>query len=157
MATKLHHVFQNFIYRIESITPTSTICGKNFYRLDTKQIAIDESSGLERSFIISWLGSGDDDIPTDQDIRVSEHKFLVQVVYWPGRGWETAHELILQDRHDLIKCLRDDAKFCGYDAEHSTDALRLFGRVRDSDEIDMSDPDVWVLRMIWKCYIADEE
>lgn len=157
MATTLDKIFQNFIYRIEAITPTSNICGKNFNRLDPKQIALNESAGLERNFVITYLGSDSDDTPTDEAIRTAEHKFLVQVLYNPGRGWEVAHELILNDRHDLIKALRDDAKFDGYDSSHTTDAIRLHGRIRENDEIDMSDPDVWVYRAIWKCYITEEE
>ncbi len=147
MASNLDLVYQNIIDCIQAITPTSTIPGKNFYHLDFKRIDPDQSSGLTRAFAVYWVGSDSDEEPTDMTDRWCEHTFEIDIAYSTDYELATLEKLIAQDRHDVIKKLRDlDNAITG---QHTMK--------RKNDRLDMSNPQTWYLKQQWICMIEEEE
>lgn len=156
MATTLDKVLLNFQWRISSIAPTSTICGKGFFLKDPRDLANGESTGLERGFQVTWAGSEPQQAVTDQWQWVCNHRFIVEVLYSPTRGWQESHELVLSDRWDLIKALRDDALFVGYDADNAATDLDVIDRWFEGDDFAV-DPDasVFIYSQIWRATVRE--
>jgi hypothetical protein len=67
------------------------------------------------------------------------------------------HHIVLQDRHDIIKQLRDDTKRRGYNADNTTTDVGLYQRRRNGDQLIKDDPKLWRLLMEWECKILESE
>lgn len=155
MATTLHRVMQNFVWRLEAITPTSDISSKPFLSLDRTKTNEGDSAGLERSFLLSWLGRGPEEEATDQYQLSAEHEWQLDVFYWAGRGYETTHEIILQDQFDIVKTLRNDALYVGYADDHSTDDLSIIDRHTVKIEVNNESDDLWILRFVFSTHVKE--
>lgn len=149
MATLLHRALDNLAYRTEQITPTCTIVRGGFARFDsTKHRPAAEgkpvSSGWLRVFQIKWRGSDSDgEDVTDRFERTANHRIDVLVAYPPIFSEDELRSLILQDRHDLYKCWRDDTKFVGWDKDNLTDKV-LIDRIPISDVLEEA-PAMWTV------------
>lgn len=155
MATTLHRVRQNFVWRLKAVTPTCDISGERFEQLDASKLDKTDSQGLERSFQVNLLEGGPDLEATSAAYRSSVYTFLVQVVYWPGRGPDACHEIMLQDQWDMVKALRDDRLYVGYeDANPSTD-ICIVSRELEGQRVDYSDPEVWILQQTWQVQVTE--
>lgn len=161
MATSAHLVLDNFYWRIETITPTNLTDCRNYYReIDgntIKQDFPDGTAGIRR-FFVEWTDSDSDVDATDHDNREAHHNFIVTVCY-PGSSlpWRRLHKLILQDRHDLIKQLRDDDNKVGYNASNTTTDIGLMHRFRGGDELIKEEDEIWRLRIQFRCLIEENE
>ena len=156
MATTLDKVLINFQWRIEAIDATSTISGKRFFRFDPRDLGRTESGGLERGFFVTWLGSEPQQAVTDQWQWVCSHRFMIEVMYAPIRGWQESHELVLSDRWDLIKALRDDSLYVGFSDDNSTTDLDLIDRYFEGDGLDIEpDAEVFIYRQNWRCTVRE--
>ena len=149
MATLLHRALENLCYWTEQISPTDTRSAARFARFDSTKHkdppAERQSSGWMRVFKVRWRGSSaaDEDV-TDRYERTADHNVQVRVHYPIILDEERMRALILQDRHDLYKCWRDDNKFVGWDADNLTDKV-LMDRIPISDELDDTSPFQWVV------------
>lgn len=156
MATTLDKVLRNFAWRISSITPTSTICGKRFFEFDPRDIGRTESGGTERGFFVTWGGSEPQQAVTDQWQWVTDSQVIVEVMYSPTRGWTDSHELVLNDRWDLIKTLRDDSLYVGYSDDATTDDLNLIERWFVGDDYVVEpDAEVFIYRQTWRVTVRE--
>ena len=153
-----HLIYHNFIYQIESITPTSNIVRKGFhFNNDPERLSANQSSGMVRSFEVHWLGSDEDDEVTDITERIADHKFTVTIAYPVDYKLKDLYSMILQDRSDITKRLRDSTYRVGYSATNPTTDIGLWARIRESDSIDKSDDNVWYLKMEFTCKIIESE
>lgn len=156
MATQLHRVLENTRWRIEGISPTVTdICLRGFQRLDKSKASERESSALERNFYVDWLSRGADLYVTDRSEVNAVHKVAVSVIYWPGRGWDEAQELIAQDQFDIAQALRRDDYYLGYSDAATSDDLLIKSRVVDEMTLDTSEDDAWILRLVLSVQLTE--
>ena len=156
MATTVDKVRRNFAWRVESIATTSDICGRRFFEVDPRDLGRTESGGLERGFFVTWLSSEPQQAVTDQWQWVTNNRFAVEVLYTPVRGWTDSHDLVLSDRWDLIRTLRDDTLYVGTSDTDSTSDLDLIERWFEGDEFIIEpDSEVFVYRQTWRCTIRE--
>jgi hypothetical protein len=147
MATTLHRVWQNFIWRIGSLTPTCTrgTLRQKFVHLNGVQPG--QAPGTSRGFEVALLRGGTSGEPTNFHARRGIHQFLVEVFYDKTLKPDARHEVILQDRHDITTELRRPGGWVGYDATHTTDSIMLSREnVDDEYEIVETESNI-VLRM----------
>lgn len=151
-------VLQNFYWRLESIAPTNPITGRGFVRYDPHLLDADVSSGLIRAFTVSWDSADSFQDVTDIEDRVAQHIYTVEVVY-PIEKFKHAElqYILLQDRHDIIKVLRDSALFIGHDHLNSTTNIGLWSRFLITDELRRPVPTTWALTQRWRCDIKESE
>lgn len=155
-------VLKNFQYRIEAITPTSTDYRATFVMYDPLKIVAKRSSGFERRFFVAWHNS-DADIQSNVShaengyCRTADHDYTVEVSYPALLPYDDMIALICDDRHDLIKQLREPDKWVGYDSSHATTDIGLWRRLRVSDELETNDNGIWTFRQRWRCYINEVE
>ncbi len=151
-------VYDNFIWRLESITPTNQIPRKNFSFLDNAELDPAVSTGVIRAFELYWEGSDPDHEPTDMFDRWAFHNFRLEVSY-PRQGFRLNDltKIATDDRDDIVTALRDDRLWTGYNASNTSTDIGLMGRVRGEDGLDPADNDVWILRQQWRCQIQEIE
>lgn len=152
-------VLRNFRWRIEQTTPTSNISDRPFRWLDT-EIVDPEDSPLTRTFTVMWQEDEPPEIGSsviDVTERESNHSFLVAVNYPHEYKLYDRQQMMLLDRHDLIKTLRDDRLYFGYSQNHPNDDLRLWNRrvIRASMEEEFEDTSTLVLEV--QCTISELE
>ena len=157
MATSAHYVYSNFVWRLETLTPTGTV-GNLRSRFVSYDPLRDDAAAMpsSRNFTVSWTGSAIDESPTDLYDRVAEHSYEIEIHYDPTLKWQTLQEIILQDRHDISKRLRDPAYFVGYDASHSSTEIYLKNRIRTGDSL-VRDATLVTLRQQYRCMIWETE
>lgn len=69
--SNLSYAYQNFIWRLEAITPTSATCTFKFRSFDPLKRSPKRSTGDVRKFSVAWLGSsadGEDESPDANDM-----------------------------------------------------------------------------------------
>jgi hypothetical protein len=145
VATLLHRALKNIRWRIESIDTTADdICQAGFAKLDPSKTDQREGSALERRFTVTWLGRGPDLYVTDRSGIDSMHQAQVMVLYWPGRGWDEAQELLARDQFDIAQALRNDSNYVGISADDPTDPCGIISRTVDKMTLDI-EGDPWSL------------
>lgn len=157
MAAQAHLVRKNFVWRIEAVTPTETTLARraSFTEVDPLRIDPEQSSGYQRAFSVQWQGSEGDQLD-DLLLRQQSHMYAVEVYYSTKLKYDDLHDIILQDRHDITKTLRNPSNVIGYsDAQSSTD-IGVGGRWFDSDEIVRED-NLWTYRAMWRVTITETE
>lgn len=162
MASNPALVLSNFQYRIEAITPTNANYKSAFVMYNPLLIAAKKSSGFERRFFVTWHGSSADSesgAPQAENgyCRTAAHDYSVEISYPALMQYDDMLALVCDDRHDLIKQLRDADKWLGYDSSHTTTDIGLWQRLRVSDELETSDNGIWTFRQRWRCLINEVE
>lgn len=157
MATQLDKILQNFVWRIEQIAPTSTLETKLFRSFDPWKLKGQESSGLQRGFFVTWAGSEADLDVQDGATRTAKHRIAVSVIYAPQVPYLQVQQLVVLDRHDLLKQLRNPDSWKGYSDSNPTDELGLNSRFRTEDSLDAEDRQGWVYQSTWECTVYEVE
>lgn len=123
MACVSHLVRLNYIYQIESITPTFN-SRKAFKYLDPIRFpdGVPDNSGGIRRFNVEFAG----DSPANYTSRYDRHdimNFSVTLFYPHTVGsMDKVHEYMFNDKFDVIKRLRDTTYLVGYsDSNPTTD------------------------------------
>jgi hypothetical protein len=158
MASAANLVLANFYWRVESLSPTDTTTSKKFLRYDPHLLDADVSSGLMRAFTVTWGNSSEIIDPSDITERTAEHEFTLEIVY-PIEKFKH-YELqciVLKDRHDLIKKLRDPDYYNGVSSTATTTTTGLWARAIISDTLKQDSPTTWVLSQKWRCTINEGE
>jgi hypothetical protein len=161
--SNLSSTIENFIWRIENITPTDPVPDRGWKYVPEQTFDPDKTKGVARVFEIFWLGSGEDGAGepgggvTDIAERVADHEFEVQVAYSTSYLPRELQRIIAQDRHDLAKALRNLDNRLGTSAANPTENIGLWGRNRIRDNLDRSGTHTWYLRMAWVCTIKEDE
>ncbi len=161
MATSLHRLVQNVAWNLETLSPTeSSLYSDAFERIDRFQVT--PETARSRTFSVLWQDSDPPDPEGVQDIaeRWAEHGLQLEVYYRVGQsglGWEDAQLVILQDRHDIIKSLRDTANFDGYDPDNTSTDIGLVSRNVAEDVLDIENEGLWILRQRWRCCVREAE
>ena len=156
MSTNAHNIIKNFNYQIESITPTNQK-KKNSFR-HYNPYASDPSKSAFRRFFVQWHGSDPDYAATDLDHREAPHQLRLHVDYPTTIDSDDLEEMILQDRHDLIKKLRDSTSYVGISKDNTTAATGLMRRLRIGDATEREQfPGVVRLMIDWECKIEESE
>lgn len=159
MASRADSVLRNFRWRVESTAPTHQRPLKPFRWIDPRRVDSD-GSPTTRLFHVQWL-DGDDDRDasvTDMVERRAVHRFQLDVLY--PREYESMllQEIVLQDRHDIIKALRDDRLWVGTSAADPLSDIGLKSRTLGSPtEMVDGETNTPTLRMIWECEIWETE
>jgi len=163
MATNLHRVRQNFEYQMAQIgAPTNTAGGAvpEFRVFDPHRDDQGETSGWMRRFFVERLSST---LRTEiqlPGLRFDFHTYEL-VIFYPREAtgdhgrW---HDLVDQDRHDIIKRLHgnDSTSTLTGIAGNDTQATGLRQRHFEGDEIrDIND--VTALVITWRCAIEEVE
>ena len=146
MATLLHRVHDNFIWRIEGLTPTSTRSRRKFRSLDRQTPRPGEHFGVTRGFRVQRLGSGADVELTDFTCRVADHRYAVEVYYGDEFGGTAVHEVADQDRHDIIKDLRYPGSWNGFNSSNTDTDIGIMDRQLLGDSFDF-EGGAWILRL----------
>lgn len=154
MATNLHRVYQNFKWRIESISPACTRPGKNFVSLGN--VAANESTGTSRGFRVKRLGRETESELTDLYQRTATHDYRVEVYYPAALHQDAIEEIISQDAHDIIKTLRNPDSYLGFNSTDSSTNIGIRSRMEISDQVTES-TDLWTLQINFKCLITEIE
>lgn len=157
MATTLHRVWQNFVWRIQSLTPTCTrgTIRETFVHLNGATPG--QSAGTSRGFEVTLLRGSTSGEPTNLYSRRGVHQFLVEVYYDRALKPDARHEVIPQDRHDITTELRRPGGWVGYDATHTTDAImQARENIDDEYEIVETESNV-ILRMPWRVRVREVE
>jgi hypothetical protein len=154
MATNLHRVYQNFIWRIESIPPTCTRPGKNFVSLGN--VAASESTGTSRGFRVKRQGRETESELTDLYQRTATHDYRVEVYYPSALSQDAIEEIISQDAHDIIKTLRDPASYLGFNSANNNTNIGVRSRMEISDQVNES-ASLWTLQINFKCLVTEIE
>lgn len=161
MATQLHNIRRNFIWRIESISPTARFHGVGFESFDPLKYEVGNQSGDVRKFFVRRLGSDGQDLDgTNYSIRKATHNYEVQVFYPDAIGSEAEREdLIAQDRHDILKALRRSGNYVGFDDSNTSTQLRLINRYATGEEVteDEEEPEVVAMVLTFACLIHEDE
>jgi len=159
MAATAHLVARNIAWRIEQTPPTATdTASRRKFRENPRPLVVtdNQSSGMERSFVVRPLRSAALDAVTNKRARISDWSFELEVTYTSKRTLVAATDIMCQDAHDLVKLLRHDDSFKGYsDAQSATD-IGLLDRMLEGQEFIVRD-DVSYLRQAWRCKIKEEE
>lgn len=121
MAVVTHRVWENYIYQIESISPTLNST-KKFSYYDPLHFpdGVPNNSDSIRRFIVEW----NSDTPMNYTSMYDRHdvvSFSV-IVFYPhviGRQSRMV-ETMFSDRFDIIKRLRDTVYLVGYSASFPT-------------------------------------
>jgi hypothetical protein len=141
---------------METITETSTVKVEQFTHVDPLRV----DPMPVRGFAVAWMRSEEDLGLTDGATwRNAFHEFSLDIWYPVGPAglkWLNAHEMIMQDRHDLLKQL-EETNLKGYDASNTTTDIGLETRHRVGDELDRGTADVWVYRSIWRCLVREDQ
>lgn len=156
MATQLHRILENFEWRLETLTPTT---GKTKFKVvDPINDDIGDHSGSFRRFYVEWESSQEDLTMTDGYSRRAEHSIRLTVFYpaSKARSHKDLRSIILQDRHDIIKRLRDTQYYNGFNADNSSTDLGLEYRQRLDDELTTGEH-LWVFEMTFECTIEEIE
>lgn len=137
MATNLHRVGQNFVYRIGLITPQLTQAQRltlpaKFHHLD----GVDprQSSGCTRGFEVRRLSRGEPEGVTSLYSRTSVHAYLVEVYYSSEFRPSAVDEITSQDAHDIIRALRAPSSWKGYAGSPTTE-IGIRSRLETGDEL----------------------
>ena len=162
MASRLDLVYENFIWRIEAITPTATRGNFGPFRyLDTPHVGPEEAAPGRR-FQVICLGSAEEH-QTDEDAlhtagsnRVADHEFGVTVYYPAELNHRTLHSTVLQDRHDLIAQLGLGSTFVGYSDANSATDIGLWRRYRVAGGLTI-DAGLLALEQVWSCSVYETE
>ena len=157
MATSLHRIYDNFIWRIETITPTYTSRHGGFRSFDPTKETVGANSGSLRKFFVEWNDSGKDFAATNVNAREAPHTWMLTVFYPIVQPWKETHHMILLDRHDLLTQLRDDRKRVGYNADNTTTDIGLYQRRRLGDQLIKDEPKLWRLLIEWECKTVESE
>lgn len=160
MATNAHNALENLVWRMESISPTDTTSANKFRFVDIERLDPDEMPHAMRLFAVRWQGSAPDFGPTDLYDRWADHTFDIEVYYPVGPGGMSTRKLqkmLLRDRHDIAKALRDPSKFVGYDASNTSTDVGIKNRVMIGDALDRNNPAVWTYRASWRLTIQEVE
>jgi len=159
MATNLHRVLLNCAWRTAAVVPTNTTSPLRFEEYDPIVVPDPpDTSGFTRKFYWQWISS-DEDVETTDYTRREAHHLLRLVVEYPLRyPWTAMQAMIVQDRHDLAKALRDQRNRLGYDDDHTTTDIGLYIRKRAGDKIDRNDhPRFWHYVADWRCKVREDE
>jgi hypothetical protein len=159
--SNLSRAYHNFIWRLEGITPTNSTSGLRFRNFDPLKRSPKRSTGDVRKFSVAWLGSradGEDESPDANDMysRTARHNFEISVEYPAVYPWDTMQQLVADDRHDILRALRDQANNIGYSASNATTDIGLWERRRTSDSL-QTDDDVWILKLDYTAIINEPE
>ena len=150
-------VYENFIWRLETLTPTESACNERFRYVDPE--ALDLENARHRSFSVFWESSDADIAPTDLYDREAAHVFTVEVFYRVGEAALTsrkAHQLIASDRADISKELRNPSSWNGYDQSNTGDDIGLCDRLRLGDELERVEH-LYIYRAQWQCHVRESE
>jgi hypothetical protein len=159
MASQADRVLRNFRWRIESTAPTHQRPRKPFRWMDLAQMDPDNHPAL-RLFQVRWLGEGQDDGDSVTDLaeRRALHRYGIEVFYAADYDLEVIQEIILQDRHDLLKTLRDPRLFVGTGSGDSTSDVGLQARRSVGIRTDFDDEErSIILRLEYECEIWETE
>lgn len=158
MTAAVDLVYKNFVWRIENLSPTNQTVGKKFLSSNFDRVSPGQSSGTTRNFNLSWNGSASPGLVEDWSERIAQHSFTLWVAYSTDyKNQSDLFGIILQDRHDLIKELRDSDHWLGYSADYSTTNIGLFNRYFQRDSIDASNEVTWYLKQEYQCDILEGE
>ena len=152
----LDQVIENFIWRIEAITPDEPLPDQGFRYYDDEDFDPDEGD-VARVVQVQWISSDENTGTTDLQGREAVHEFLVSVGYSVSYKERLLGKIIAKDRHQLCKTLRDDRLWKGYNDSNTTTDIKLWSRDRVRDEIDRSETHTWYYRAIWQCTIRESE
>jgi hypothetical protein len=150
VATNLHRVRLNFVFRLEAISPTDDLVDRGFRNVDRLRLGADEDqadafgneSGRARDFVVKRLSSGEDHDPSRNAIRECTHEYEIVIAYPTCLGLEhDIHEIMDRDRHDMIEALRDKPSYTGIPGDASA-ATGLMWRRRLGDALE-DDGAVW--------------
>lgn len=154
MSATAHLVARNFRWRLERMSPTAS--SRNRFKWQDR-IDPDQSPGTIRAFNVTWLGSESAHEVEDKTGQCKAHKFQLDVAYPRDTlDPEPLQNMMLQDRFDAIKDLRDSAYWTGHADDSSAD-LGLYDREFERDErLDVS-PYTTLWRSVWRCLIWEDE
>lgn len=157
MATNLHYLLPNFIYWIEQTTPTCQFHRNPFRVFDDTYTEPELGDGFVRRFIVDWRDSDNDIDATDHSNREALHNVMLTVFYPVVLRKAEMYEMVLQDRHDLIKVLRCKDSAVGYSEDNPTDEIGLYNRYRIGDELDKEEQRLWFITTNWQCKMREVE
>jgi len=168
MATSLHRIYQNFQWRMETITPTNTATSAKAYfrRYDPLKSDPPDSSGGWRKFFVKISGGDEDLGASDAQARESWMAAAIFVAYPARAGYDDMNRLVQQDRHDILKQMRTGADIIaaaqtrenrlGYDADNTTTNIGLIHREPSGWNLDDAEA-VWFLELRFKIYVRELE
>ena len=132
-------LLDNVKWRLETLTTHTDKDGtlKDFVYYDKDKLTGELTSGMTRGFSLDWEGSrpnSDEASVMDMAVQQYDHSLVVRVAYHKNENWLTLQRLILRDRFDIVKLLRDPDTWVGYDGDTSLD-LSIGARQMIRDEI----------------------
>lgn len=162
MASNLHHVRDNFAFRLEAISPTFTQVDRGFLLVDEIRFATNadpphlygNSTGRARDFTVRRASfSRPSERGNLQTLRAGRNLYELRIGYPTAIGPEI-HEMIDKDADDVIQALDISTAFVGT-RKNPTQATGLNTRHLKGDvKVDTSRA-VWVVTYPWDCYVTE--
>lgn len=157
MSSSADLVLKNISWVVEGVDPTHDGPGRGFEPVDLT-VADPEALPLPRAYSVMWRGEEPADPSfSDATERVAEHRYSVEVYYPHEYPLDYRQEIALCDRHDLLKALRDDENFFGWEAAHASDDIGLWARSVEGVELVDEMEHTATLRIDLRCTIREEE
>ena len=150
------NIISNFEYQISQISPTSTTKRELFAPWDVSRNEEPSKSSF-RKYWIDWQGSDEDEDGSNANAREAHHRFMLNVSYPVTLPHNTLTKLVLDDRHDLCKRLRDHQYVVGI-AGATTQDVGIIWRKRIGDDIDKKTyEDCWILMIQFEIKAIETE
>ncbi len=139
MATQLHNVRRNYIWRIEALAPTLRP-DQRFRHFDPRTFKGSNQSGIARHFFVVRDGSSADDRDgTGLRFRKANHAYQVKILYPQSLGFDLQQDMIAQDRFTVTTGLFNPNTFLGYSDSATSTNVGIRTRWVEGDEVVESD------------------
>lgn len=157
MSTSAHRLIGNIAYWASRLVPTNTTVRNRFEEYDPLRGQAADGTGGLRKFYVEWRASEEDVGASDADNREAWHNVWLHVEYPTALTFTDLQILVLQDRHDLIKQLRDATTRVGYDASHAATDIGLIRRIVAGVELNRQEPGKWRLTLALRNFMREAE
>ena len=146
-------VHRNFIWRIESMTPSDEYIAKKFVYVES--LRFDEETNASRLFSVTPTSQGEIIEPSDLYFFRQKLTFDLVVMYSRNRiRTEALFGLILQDAKSIIALLYNPGYYRGYSDENSLSSTGLELRQYKSSRIITSNYNTR-LTQSWDCIVSE--
>ena len=113
---------------------------------------------MTRAFYCQWLSSGGPRDIEDGYFRASENAFIVSMFYSTDYKWDVLNEMVTKDRNDMLKTLRSEASWSGYNDANPSAEIGLMDRLYTGTSLDVEPGfPTATLRLDFNCTVKELE
>lgn len=158
MGSSAHLIMDNFIWKMETITPTNKAVKHGFTVFDPERESPPLNSKGLRWFYISTTGENPPSQTTYNSLREAWHAYQAHIFYpLKALDYRKRHKMYMQDRDDIWREVRAQAARYGYDKDNTATDIGIMLRIPDGSTIaNFNDQYVEVV-MQFLCHVKESE